>query len=418
MDVRAQLTERLKRDRDQIIQMCQEIVRIPSENPPGDTTEVFNYVAHHFQARGLDYEPVAPVKEWPNLVATLEGGEPGKHLVLNGHLDVFPAGDASAWSADPFSGLLKDGKVFGRGVADMKAGTLASILAYTYLAEVKDHLRGKLSLTCVSDEETGGKWGTEYLLENFPDLLGDAVLNGEPGTPFTYRFGEKGPIFLELRVETKGGHGGNVQMSPNAIEIAAEILGELRSLRSFAVTMTEEVRDTIEAQRQIFDRMLGEGATDALGQVTVNYGVIRGGLKVNMIAPSCSVQIDLRCPIGVSNAELLARFEEILRRYPQATYSIINGNDPTMSDPFHELAMIVRTNGAEARGIRPVPALSLGGSDCRFWRMRGVPAFIYGPTPYNMAAPDEHVLVDDLLATVYVHTMSAFDYLTLQDEEG
>src|SRR5207248_2322723 len=108
---------------------------------------------------GLDYDLVAPQPTMPNVVATVEGGEPGPHLVLNGHLDVFPAGEPARWSGDPFSGAIRDGKLYGRGVTDMKVGTAASLVTFAYLAELRQHLKGKLTLTAVSDEETFGPWG-------------------------------------------------------------------------------------------------------------------------------------------------------------------------------------------------------------------------------------------------------------------
>src|SRR5688500_18987465 len=103
-DPRDYLTQRLRNSRDEIIDLVQRMVRIPSENPPGDTTELYAFVAGYLEERGLDFETVAPQAHLPNLVATLRGGQPGRHLVLNGHLDVFPAGDPSVWSDDPFSG--------------------------------------------------------------------------------------------------------------------------------------------------------------------------------------------------------------------------------------------------------------------------------------------------------------------------
>ena len=132
--IRSYLEERLAREQDDIVELVQGMVRIPSENPPGDTTEITDYVTRYLDVRGEDYEILAPQPTMPNLIASFDCGEPGKHLVLNGHLDVFPSGPASAWSDDPFSGNVRGGKLFGRGVADMKVGTAASILTYLYLS--------------------------------------------------------------------------------------------------------------------------------------------------------------------------------------------------------------------------------------------------------------------------------------------
>jgi succinyl-diaminopimelate desuccinylase len=186
------LEERFAHGQGDIVRLVQEMVRIPSENPPGDTTKIMDYVTQYLDVRGEDYEILAPQSTMPNLIASFDCGEPGKHLVLNGHLDVFPAGPASSWSDEPFSGNVQGSKLFGRGVADMKVGTAASILTYIYLSELRQHLRGRLTLTAVSDEETFGPWGARFLVEHRPDVLGDCVLNGEPSTPSSVRFGEKG----------------------------------------------------------------------------------------------------------------------------------------------------------------------------------------------------------------------------------
>lgn len=412
MTIRDQLRDRLAQDRDAIIRLCQDLVRIPSENPPGDTRAVLRFISDVLAEHGLDYEILAPVAEWPNLIAHVKGAVPGKHLVLNGHMDVFPAGDATLWAGGPFSGALRDDKIFGRGVSDMKVGTLASILTFIYLSEIRQHLAGTLTLTCVSDEETFGEFGARYLLDHRPDVLGDCVLNGEPSTPHTIRFGEKGLVWIELNVDTKGGHGGYPQVSANAIKIAAAIIGEIEQLTDMRGDMPGEVEERIDAGREAFDAMLGDGATDNLKRVSVNIGLTAGGEKVNMIAAHSRTEVDIRCPIGVSTDQVLKRFDDIVTRYPEASYRIINRSDPNYGDPNHEMLEILQNNAEAVRGIRPQPNISLGGTDCRLWRQRGVPAFIYGPAPNGMGAPNEYVTVDDLLGTVAVHVLSAFDYLT------
>ncbi len=411
-DLRARLEQRLREDRDRIIGAVQAMVQIPSENPPGDTTAIFDHVTRLMERQGLDFEVVAPQPTMPNLVASFDGGQPGRHLVLNGHLDVFPAGDPALWQVDPFSGAIRDGKLYGRGVTDMKVGTTASILTYAYLAELRQHLKGRLTLTAVSDEETFGPWGARYLIEHRPDVLGDCVLNGEPSTPVAVRFGEKGILWLEIAVATAGGHGAYAQVSRNAIKALAAIVRELEAVEATPVTIPDDVAARIEAARAAYDSALGPNATDVLRRVTVNIGTIHGGLKVNMIAADCRAEVDIRCPIGVPTAVPLEAVEAIVARHQGATLRVLNRSEPNAVAPDHELIGIVQRNAEQITGIRPQPAISLGGTDCRLWRLKGIPAVVYGPTPNGMGQPDEYVTLDELLSVVHVHVLSAFDYLT------
>jgi succinyl-diaminopimelate desuccinylase len=130
-----------------------------------------------------------------------------------------------------------------------------------------------------------------------------------------------------------------------------------------------------------------------------------------MIANRCRVELDLRCPVGLTLDDLLAALDEIVTRHPGAAWRMINASPPNVCDPEARVFTLVKDNAEAITGLRPIPTISLGGTDARLWRLRGVPAAVYGPTPHNMGAPDEYVLVDELIATVKTHVMTAWDYL-------
>src|SRR6476620_2070133 len=146
---------------------------------------------------------IDPDPSMPNLLGTFQGERPGPHLVLNGHIDTFPAVAAERWTRDPFSGDVVDGKVFGTGCSDMKQGTASIVAIYTWLHALRADLAGRLTLTAVSEEETFGPNGARYLVEHHAgEVLGDCLLNAEPGAPSTVRFAEKSPLWIAIDVET------------------------------------------------------------------------------------------------------------------------------------------------------------------------------------------------------------------------
>jgi succinyl-diaminopimelate desuccinylase len=129
---------------------------------------------------------------------------------------VSPVGDGEGWTQDPWGGALVDGSIYGRGACDMKCGTTASIFTFLYLHSLREELHWRLTLSAVSDEETFGPWGARYLAEHHPEVFGDCCLNDEPSSPWTLRFGEKGPLRLEFTVRTRGAHGAYTHLSKSA----------------------------------------------------------------------------------------------------------------------------------------------------------------------------------------------------------
>src|SRR5678815_4448982 len=177
-DTKAQLLRWIDEDREAIVAFLCDFVRAKSPNPPGDTTLAAAHVTRFLTLNQLPFRVIAPQATMPNIVGSFEGARPGHHLVLNGHMDVFPADEANErWTHGPWSGAIADGKIYGRGVADMKAGTSASIFTYRYLHRLRERLARRLTLTAVSDEETFGPWGARYLMEHHPEVHGLSLIH-------------------------------------------------------------------------------------------------------------------------------------------------------------------------------------------------------------------------------------------------
>jgi succinyl-diaminopimelate desuccinylase len=414
MNAQAKILRWIQEDRDELVDFLSAFVSIPSPNPPGDTRDAAGFLADRLRVKNVPAEIRSAKDHLPNVVGIFEGARPGSHLVLNGHIDVFPVGAPEPWSRDAWSGAVEDGKVHGRGVVDMKCGTAASVWTYIYLHRLREEIGGRLALTCVSDEETGGTWGTKWLIETFPgEFLGDCVLNGEPSVPNMIRFGEKGTLRVVFEIDTPGAHAAYTHLSPNAIRIATELIADLYTLENMPVVQEDAVRRAIEACGPAIDRGLGAGASTILNRVTVCPGLIQGGLKINMLPGHCRVEVDIRLPVGMTHAAMMRAVDTILARHPPARMTPVwtHSAEPSVCDPEHDMVGILRRTVRELGREEPVPAVSLGATDAKHWRHRGVPAYIYGCTPNNMAKADEWVDIEEYLHVVRTHALAAAAYL-------
>lgn len=405
------LLDRVEKDTEELIAFLRGFLRAPSPNPPGDTRIAAKYITDYLDKKGIEYKVVAPDPEKPNIICTIKTPRNGRHLILNGHIDVFPVGTREGWNHDPWGGALVDDKIYGRGACDMKAGTTAMIYTYTVLHEMMDELSGSLTLTAVSDEETGGRLGAGWIVENMPHTIGDCCINAEPSSPHTIRFGEKGILWLRVKVKSKGGHGAYPHLSDNPIKIAAKLITDLEKLGDLPVDYPVNLQGAIDEGWEEAETALGSGGADVMSRLSVNIGTIEGGVKVNVIPRECSFEVDLRLPPGLNREDVLPRVKEIISKYPGATFEETRYDGPLWSPPDGKMAKTIRSN-SRLFGIDPKPIVSLGGSDLKFWRSRGVPSYYYGPTNHGMGTVDEYVEVGEFMHIVKVHLLSAYDYLT------
>ncbi len=406
------LIDWIEEDRELLLGFLSRFLQAKSPNPPGDTREAAKVITDFLDGEELPYRIIAPMEEMVNIVGSYECGDEGKHLVLNGHIDVYPVGDAKGWKYDPWGGVIDEGKIFGRGSNDMKAGTTASIFVYRYLHRIRDQLKGKLTLTCVSDEETFGPYGARYLMKHHPEVHGDTLLNGEP-CAHQIRFGEKGILWLEFTVSTPGAHGAYEHASPSATKIAAKLMLELdEAIHGIDYNAPENVRLALEDARDIIEEGYGEGAFETLQSPTINFGTIEGGLKVNMIPGEVVIEADIRLPVGMMKEQVLPVVEKVLEGYPHVSCEEMNYTAPSHCDPDGEMVGILKENIRLVEGRESKTLIAMGGTDARLWRYEGVPAYVYGPYAKGMGGKDDYVEVEEFFDIVKVHVLSAFDYLS------
>ena len=293
-------------ERDELIGLFSAFIRARSPNPPGDTREAVAFICRTLDERQLPYRLIAPQPEMANVVGTFECGGPGRHLVLNGHIDVYPVGDEK-WSHDPWGGEVVDGRVYGRGSCDMKAGTMASISSPTGTSTACASICTAVSPSPPSRmRRPWGRGARATFMENHPEVHGDCLLNGEPSSPFSLRFGEKGLLWLAFTVATPGAHGAYTHMSPSATKIAAKLIEELEAVTQVEPSPPPEVAAALADVEAATERAQGPGAYRTMQVVTLNIGTIQGGLKVNMTPGICRFEADIRLPVGLTKEPVMA----------------------------------------------------------------------------------------------------------------
>jgi acetylornithine deacetylase/succinyl-diaminopimelate desuccinylase-like protein len=416
-DSGSELSERIAAEvgarRDELVAMARRLVAAPSPNPPGDVTAAAT-VAHELMSAidGIAIQRFETASGIVNLVAVIASGRPGRRLIFNGHLDTFPVGEDLGWTVPPLGGMLRDGRLYGRGVSDMKGGIAASLLAAGVLAAYRDAWSGEIVITLAGDEETMGALGTRWLLENVPEAKGDAMICGDVGSPHVVRFGEKGLLWIEIDAVGQPAHGAHVHKGVNAIDRLRGALDALKRLEALPVTAPAEVTRAIREAAPISEPLSGAGEADTLQRLTVNIGTIAGGVSPNLVPSRAQAAADIRLPVGIT----LEIAEEALHRaldgIEGVSWRIIQKYPPSVTLPGHEIVRATIAAATAILGRAPVANMRVGASDARLYRMFGVPSVVFGCTPFGMGGPDEHVLVDELIAVAQVHALTALRFLS------
>ncbi|MBO0889250.1 ArgE/DapE family deacylase [Candidatus Bathyarchaeota archaeon] len=340
----------------------------------------------------------------PNTYATIKGEREGPKTLLNGHVDVVPA-DPSGWSHDPFKPVVKNGKIYGRGSADMKGSDACQIYSLKALVETGAKFSGSITATFTTDEEVGGYSGVNYLIDKHvitKDV--DYCISTDSGIEALH-IASLGDAEYFITVKGEAAHSGRGWTGVNAIEYGASLIEELKKL---GVQISKR-RSRINAEPVYGTRKMRPG---------LYVNTAKGGLKGNIIPDTFEILVDRRFIPEEKAGEVQKEVERVVRdfaakhREVKVSLKPILGYDPMITPPNHRLVKTVRRVARKVLGRDVPPCGSQGSTDVSAVTALGVPVVVHGTTreESNIHGIDENVRINDL---VNVTKILAHTYLEL-----
>ena len=381
--------------REELIDLCGQLVAAASVNPPGRTVEVADVVRAYLSGHGIATETVKADDEAPNIVGCVEAGAGGRHVVFNAHMDTMEASDESAWTVPIMRLTRRDGRLYGLGMGNMKGALAAMCLATAMLKRHRNAWNGRLSMTAVSDEVMFGERGTVFLLRERPDLAGDFLISGEGPGFMHFAVAEKGLLWLDVEARSDGGHASRALRGDTAVMKLAAFLARIDAMNDMYATLPRELTGV-------------SGGEGNLGlRLSLNAGTLAAGTVRSQVAPRARAQIDIRLPPGISAQAC----ERMIREQDGDDISIdvVKSWDANWTALDNPLVVELATAADPVRGVAPPFVVRLPGSDARRWRDLGVPAVCYGPQPTLSAGVDDYANEQDVVdcAKIYARTVLA-----------
>jgi len=394
------MTKNLKNelDRRELLTLVKKLITINSENPPGDMKEISDYIKSYLEDSGASVELFEPVKGKISILSKI--GEP-PYLALNGHMDTVPVGDLNKWKYNPFSGKTVDGYIYGRGASDMKSGLSILIYLYRKFINFENNMKRGLLLIITGDEETGGIYGTKWILENI-DLKISSCIIGEPTEIDNIEIGQKGSLWLHLKSKGESAHGSlNDYKGKNAIDNLINFYNEMRDILNSLnnkISLNEELKILMNKSKKRMARIMNDNyVSNALDHITVNMGLINGGVKVNIIPDFAEADIDIRVPIGIKTEYVKRNILDLQKKYDDILVEIKNYSEPNFTLPSKE---IIRTFKKifKKYNMRLDTTFQWASSDARYFRYRDIPTIQYGPaTLEGIHSYNERIKINDII---------------------
>jgi succinyl-diaminopimelate desuccinylase len=382
-------------DADALVAFARALVRVPSvHRPEAGQTEAAAAALVAERMRALGWSPLieeaAPGR--PNVIAAVDGGLPGPTLLFEGHTDVVTEGDPADWSHAPFGGDIVNGRLYGRGAADMKAGVAAMLYAAAALAAAGP-FPGRLLLAALADEEGMMLGAKDFVRRGHAAGVAAAIVCEPEGGEVCVA--QKGAIRAAVEVRGRMAHGAMPHQGDNPIPPLAEL-----------VLRCGELEAALQARA-------GEHPLLGLPYVTPTAVEAGSAAQLNVIPGRARLGLDIRTAPGVAHGELLAWLRAACG--DGMTLTILDDRPATETPADHPVVRAVAGAHAQVHGTPPALGGVPGATDGTIlWRDAGVPIVTYGPGGKLIAHQvDEFVDLDDLVRSAEVYVEAARRFLSV-----
>lgn len=419
LDIHESILKAIDAQKDEVVNLVKRLIQYKSVNPPGDTSEVANFIKDYLLERGLKVRTFESEKGKVSVVGTLKG-HGNKRFIWNGHLDVVPISKLSDWTVDPWEGKIVDSRIVGRGAADMKGNVGAAMIASSIVAQKDLSLGGDLILGLVPDEETGGLLGTGFLVDKGV-LQGDACIVGEYSPLNTLCVAEKGLLWLRVKASGTAAHASLPFLGENAIEKLYKFLTMLHKVEEVDRKLSEDVNKIMAAVQPTMDLLhsIGFSKEDLhklQARLTLNVGRITGGEKINIVPPSAEAEVDIRVLPGMKPDSVMEEINQIKINsgIEGITVEEIFRGDPSYQKLDAQLVSLLRKEIGRVIGKEPLLFMMPGMTDARFMRAKGIPTVVFGAGSETAHGANEYVPIDNLIEATKVYALTVMDFLGIK----
>jgi len=380
-------------DKEDAVHFLQEMIKLNTTNPPGRELALAQFITAKLQEHGVDSFIDDLGDNRANVIGCIKSSRERKALFLNGHLDVVPPGEIP-WQHEPFSAVIEDGKIFGRGASDMKGGLAALVIAVCLIAKAGVALKGDLLFAGTAGEEVNCLGARDLVAKGYLQDVGAAII-AEPSDLKIFS-ATKGALWLEFTAKGKTSHGSMPEYGNNAI---LQIHALINQLNKYRFKYEEH---------------------SLLGKPTLNIATINGGIKTNVVPDSCVLTVDIRTVPGQSNDELIEDMNGIIKELQKdfngfdVELKVLNNNPPveTLRDSAF-LQLGIKTAQEVFNWASQPLGVNYYTDASTFIPALGIPVIIFGPGDEKLAhQPDEYVEIAKYFSAIEYYIALILNYLT------